>query len=160
MDEEQTNHTEPEVINGDWPVSKIVAECEILRDLSLTIASAEADLKAMKSVREQSSKNLAQILINSKIQSLKLDVGTAHIRRDKVVSKMAGVSSEEACEALRDAGLGEFVSESYNWKAVTGRVGELLEKMPEGTSIADALPEKMQGVFQAMQIPRVRILKS
>ena len=160
MGEQQTDYVETEIVGGDWPIGKIVSECEKLRDLSLTIESAEADLKAMKAVREQSSKNLAQILIKNKVQNLKLDVGTAHIRRDKVVSAMAGVTAAEACEALRDAGLGEFVVETYHWGSVTSKIGERLEKMPDGSSITDALPEAMQGVFQAMQIPRVRVLKS
>ena len=105
-------------------VAEYAALTEKRRDLEAEINRLKADLSA----REE---KLVEEFAQAGIQNIKTTAGqTVYLNRE-IFAKLVG-DHEEALDAFRQAGLGDFVKESVNAQTLRAYVREMDEVLPEG----------------------------
>ncbi len=96
----------------------------------------DTDLKQIKKRLEELEPVLLDQLAQAGIQNMKIDGVTVYILRQLWAQALA--SNEEICEALRAAGLQDYVKEGYNSQSISAYFREL-EKQDE------PLPSELAG---------------
>lgn len=141
-------------------VDAFSAECIKMQEMTVAYRKAEAELKDSKRDLDRLSSELAAKFVERGMQNIKLAKGgTLYLNRKPWFRKRAGMSQPEGVAACREAGLEEFVSETYDPKLLKALVLERLDEMPEGTLVEDAVPEALREVFEAGDTTVVTLLK-
>ena len=105
-------------------VSEYAALTEERRKLEAEVKRMAADLAAREEV-------LLEEFAKAGIQNIKTSAGqTVYLNRE-IFAKLVG-DHEEALDAFRQAGLGDFVKESVNAQTLRAYVREMDEVLPEG----------------------------
>lgn len=65
---------------------------------------------------------------------------------------------EQGCVALKNAGLGQYVSENYNLNSISAYVRELAEQVEPGNPVE--LPAELRDVFRVVELDEVTARKS
>ena len=79
------------------------------------------------------------------IQRQTIDGLTVHLRRELWASKLAAVTHSEACDALKEAGLGDFTGERINNQGLSAYVRELDSQDQE-------LPATLEGIIKVSEV--------
>ena len=116
------------MITNPQTISDLVMEyadlTEKRRDLEAQVNRIKADLSA----REE---KLVEEFAQAGIQNIKTSSGATVYLNREVFAKLVG-DHEEALDAFRQAGLGDFVKESVNSQTLRAYVREMDEVLPEG----------------------------
>ena len=142
---------------SDLALSELTDQCMTLELCAARIREREAELKDLKQVRKGLEQDLAKVFVALGMQKFQFENSTFSVRRDFFVNKAGGVPMEDACAALRDAEMEEYVSENYSPSQVRAHIKELVAELPPGVDAVEALPDSLKGVFKIYEVPSVKV---
>ena len=113
-----------------------------------------AELDTINGEMKQIEDLLKEDMAEAGEQNYRLENRTFFLKRELVVSKGKGISTEQVCSALNEAGFGDLVSRdpNYNAASLKARVKELLEH--------GGLPEPLAPLLYVDQPVRLRHRKA
>ena len=135
-------------------------DCVQMDVLNDSIKELDEALKQLKKNRDALRFQLASTFGDHGMQSIKHGGRTYSLRVDRFVSKKKECDMFTAIEALREADMGEFVTEQYASGQVRSHLRELHDEMDPGTPFEDALPEALRGLFNTSEKAIVTSTKS
>lgn len=109
----------------------------------------------LKVIGEEAGKLQAALLdqfADTGIQNAKVSGLTVYVRLDRFVSKKSDVSTEQVCEALRDAGLSYMVSDGYNAQSLKSKIREY---QTEGVEV----PQRLSSLLNIGEVARLATRK-
>lgn len=135
--------------------------------LRAEVNDLEEKLKEKKSLCAEAEEALSIAMVFRGVRAQKLlDGSSIYLAPELHVSKRSGVSSEELCAALKAAGLGDFVQETYGIQSIkawckehweTSRGSVSVTSPPDEKEWDAALPAVLQGMLKFYQRTRVRV---
>ena len=121
----------------------------------------QAALDAVKSQLKSVSMYVADLMQAEDVQSINVDGFTVYRTTKRYVNKVAAVHSTVVVDALREAGMEDFVIETYIPAQIRSYVNDLIEGADDLTEgPASVLPEALQGVFNVYEEHTVASRKS
>ena len=130
-----------------------MAKVKLYRDLRDEQKRLEGEAEGIKARANEIERELVEEFSDEGVQNVKIDGSTVFLRRELWAQKEQGVSSDDVVEALREAGLGDFVALGYNSSALSARLREL--------DADDApLPAALVGVVKVAEVFKIRYQKS
>lgn len=112
----------------------------------------ESDLKRISSRMSELEPMIVEGFGERGMQNVNKDGITLYLAIDRFVNKKTGVETEEICEALREAGLGDMVSDSYSAASLKARVLEW-----KANDVA--IPERLADCITVGEVYRLRSRK-
>lgn len=112
----------------------------------------ESDLKRISSRMSELEPMIVEGFGERGMQNVNKDGITLYLAIDRFVNKKTGVETEEICEALREAGLGDMVSDSYSSASLKARVLEW-----KANDVA--IPERLADCITVGEVYRLRSRK-
>lgn len=114
-------------------------------------AELDDELKAVKAQLADLEPAVLSYFQRQGMQSTKMEGRTLYLKRELYAGRADGIESEFACEALKSAGLGEFVREGI----VTNSLSALLRERDREHGYEQAVPEPLRGVIVANEVHKV-----
>ena len=116
-------------------------------------ADLDDEIAAVKARMEEIHPAVLEHFQVSGTQRTTVDGRTLYLKRDLYVGRANGITQERACEALREAGLGDFVAERYNANTVSAYMRELDRQ-------GDQLPAVLEGILVVNETFRILVRKA
>jgi len=135
----------------DGGVIESVQLCAEYRSVCEASEIADDRAKELRKRKKELSLKLATAFLSEGRQNTKMDGRTFALTRNVRCNKVGGFSMTEACEALTNAGLEDFVSPSYSASSLTAYVREALQAADPGTEAQDVLPSELRSMFKTME---------
>ena len=119
-------------------------------------ATLEDELDEVKAQLAELDSQIQESFIEEGVQNIKVDGHTVFLYR-QIWAKKADpeMSTQEICDALGAAGLGDFVKEGYNTQTLSAWLRE--QEQPDGSF---DLPLELQGIIEAAPKFEIRRRKS
>lgn len=125
-----TDVLRPESAGGEvnFAGADVLAEAGKFVDLELQIEDAEANLKALKDRQAKLEEWLLEQMSIAQTQRLTAKSRTIYIRKDFIVSKAKGITTDQVNDKLREFGLSDLIAEGYNANTLKATVREMEER--------------------------------
>lgn len=104
----------------------------------------EAEAAQVKDLADALEQELLEDFAENTIQSVTVDNTTVYLSRSLWAQVEPGVDRTEVLSALRDAGLGHFVSESFNTQTVSSYLRDLDRE-------GEPLPDELHGLIRGVE---------
>ena len=129
----------PEVDGGEvnFEGADVLQQATKYVDLEDQIADAEEAVNKLKAKQAKIEEWLLDQMQTNQTQSLKAKKRTIFIRKDLIVSKAKGITTDQVNEKLREFGLGDLIAEGYNANTLKATVREMEEKAKEAGFFVD-----------------------
>lgn len=137
-------------------VNRLSAECEGFSKVEKEIELLEDQLAKLRKYKDDKASELADSFLAAGIQNTRYNGRTYYLHTTRAVRKTTGVSQEEACEALRVAGMDCYIKEQYSPQQVRAHLAEIHEELEPGTPFEEALPPSMKGLFYVFEKASLR----
>lgn len=135
-------HEQPEALHG-LDLIRYWAELEHEK------RALEDKLKEVKARQAQIEERVQEVFAETGMQNVRIAGLTVYLERKLWAKREEGVTMEEACAALKEAGLGDLVTEGYNSHTLSAYLREL-----ERTN--QPLPPELEGKITAAEVFSVR----
>lgn len=133
-------------------------------ETGIKIRELDAELKAAKEKLQSLEPDVMADLEEEGIDSVKVNGFTIYAQRNLWAGVADGVDRQVACDALKDAGLNDFVAENFNAQTLSSYFRELEKSAKaEGRIIMDQsqlLPETLKGKIKLTEKFGLRFRKS
>jgi len=145
---------------GSYGKHMVETKCKKFGKAKAIVETCEKLVKTLKAVRDELNGQLSGQFLEEGTQSINVEGSNYHLKRAIFVNKRAGFSQHDACEALIRADLSDFVERTYQSASVKAYVKELLDAMPPGTLVEDAIPESLRHIFAGYEQSKIAVLKT
>ena len=92
-------------------------------------------------------------MVDAGIKNMKIDGRTVYTKNEIWAKRIGDATTEEACIALKEADLGEFVQQGYNSNSISGLFRELDRNN-------EPLPDALKGVIEPNHTTKARSIKA
>lgn len=114
--------------------------------------SMEEELKDIQSELDRLESLLISFFEEQGIQKISVDGRTVYIRRQLWMKQNEGTDKQAACNALKQAGLEDFVKENFNVQTISSYARELDQQ-------GEKIPTSLKKYFNVDEVFRVVVLK-
>ena len=130
-----------------------IAKVRRYKELRALQNAGEAEAKAYKDEADQLERELVEAFADAGVQNVNVDGKTVYLHRSVYAQRKPGVTTDDVKQALRDAGVGELVTETVNSNTLSAYVRELTED-----DDAPGLPPAVAAVLEPGERFGVRII--
>jgi hypothetical protein len=108
--------------------------------------------------RTQELQPLLKLYFDANPQRQSVEINGYNVKMDRMLFAHAKTEKADGIAALRRAGLGQFVSETYSLSTLSGYIRELAEQVDPGTNVQ--LPPELEDDFEIAEVFEVKAKKS